>query len=354
MVLLPQGYKSWEESDPAKGSRDSRPMRFREQEEQNGPRSLGQMLEDKTGPDKSERPVVPKRAGKPGDGMLADLKVFQHIAYKVAPDAKGKGSKQCCVGKVLTIQVGEREVTVHKYAAVFDSDLRIKWKPLVVNDEGQEVVDPGAVSAQETLSVQRVIMKVELLKHGVLNHAAARRLDNAGYKFARHEMTDLSLVSDSLKVPEEWWKELVQPSVILAGEVSNPPPEVPVDDPKWVMTEFEIPGKALTSAEIESLAKEATKRWAKAGAEKAWDEVKAPLDVYRFSGVQLSEDPRRTEAYRAQVLAGCDLKHLKPEEVEAVKEVLARKAGAFWVPGTPRTTILHTQHDVVPSAWPPG
>ena len=118
------------------------------------------------------------------------------------------------------------------------------------------------------------------------------------------------------------------------------------------MTEFEIPGKALTSAEIECLAKESTKRWAKTGAEKAWDEVKAPLEVYRFSGVQLNEDPRRTDEYRAQVLAGCDLKHLKPEEAEAVKEVLARKAGAFWVPGTPRTTILHMQHDVVPSGPP--
>ena len=86
--------------------------------------------------------------------MLADLKVFQHIAHKIASDAKGKGSRQCCVGRVLTIQVAEREVTIHnKYAAVFDSDLRIKWRRLFVNDEGQEVVEPGAVSAQETLSV---------------------------------------------------------------------------------------------------------------------------------------------------------------------------------------------------------
>ena len=58
-------------------------------------------------------------------------------------------------------------------------------------------------------------MKVELLKHGVLNHAAARRLDNAGNKFARRAI-DLSLVNGS-EAAEEWWKELVQPSVILAG-----------------------------------------------------------------------------------------------------------------------------------------
>ena len=99
-------------------------MRFREQEERYLPRSLGQMLEEKNDPTKKE----PKRgAGKPGEGMLADLKVFQHIAYKVAPDLQGKGSKQCCVGRVLSIQVAEREVTVHKYAAVFSDDLRVKW-----------------------------------------------------------------------------------------------------------------------------------------------------------------------------------------------------------------------------------
>ena len=124
--MLPQGYKSWEEPDPAKG-KNSRAMKLREQEEGDLPRSLGQILEDKEDPTKREK--VLKRAGKPGEGMLSDLKVFQHVAYPVAPDAKGKGSKQCCVGRVLTIQVAEREVTVHKHAAIFDSDLRIKWKP---------------------------------------------------------------------------------------------------------------------------------------------------------------------------------------------------------------------------------
>ena len=118
------------------------------------------------------------------------------------------------------------------------------------------------------------------------------------------------------------------------------------------MSEFEIPGKALTTAELEELAKEATVKWSKAGKAKSWDEIRAPLEVYRFSGVQLTEDPRRTEEYRAKVVEGCDLKHLKIEEAVAVQEVLRQKAGAFWLPGSPRTTILHMQHDIVPSGPP--
>ena len=56
-------------------------MKFREQEDHHRPRSLGQMIEEK-----DDLTKVPKRAaGKPGDGMLSELKVFQHVAYKVAP-----------------------------------------------------------------------------------------------------------------------------------------------------------------------------------------------------------------------------------------------------------------------------
>ncbi|CAE7034866.1 pol, partial [Symbiodinium sp. CCMP2456] len=204
---------------------ESRPMKFREQEDHHRPRSLGQMIEEK-----DDLTKVPKRAaGKPGDGMLSELKVFQHVAYKVAPDLKGKGAKQCCVGRVLTIQVAEREVTVHKYAALLSDDLRVKWKPLFVNAEGLE------------------------------------------------EARDLT-------------------------------------DPKGVVTEFEIPGKALTTAEIEKLSKEAVTKWDRLSKAKSWDEVKAPLDVYRFSGVQLAEDPRRTPEYRAKVL-----ERLRPRPLEAVR-----------------------------------
>ena len=146
---------------------------------------------------------------------------------------------------------------------------------------------------------------------------------------------------------EEWWKELIQPSAILLEESDKK--QVDLTDPKGVVSEFQFPGKALTTAELEQLAREAATKWSKVGKAKSWDEIRAPLEVYRFSGVQLTEDPQRTEEYRAKVVEGCDLKHLKVEEAAAVREVLSRKAGAFWLPGSPRTTILHMQHDIVPS-----
>ena len=87
-----------------------------------------------------------------------------------------------------------------------------------------------------------------------------------------------------------------------------------------MVTEFEIPGKALTTAEIEKLSKEAVTKWDRLSKAKSWDEVKAPLDVYRFSGVQLAEDPRRTPEYRAKVL-----ERLRPRPL---LEALRGQAGA--------------------------
>ena len=43
---------------------------------------------------------------------------------------------------------------------------------------------------------------------------------------------------------------------------------------------------------------------------------------------------------------------LNQEEFAACAEVLKRKAAAFWVPGTPRTTIRHVQHDTIPTGPP--
>ena len=53
VVLLPPGYKSWEATGDSRKT-ESRPMRFREQEEKYLPRSLGQMLEEKDDPTKKE------------------------------------------------------------------------------------------------------------------------------------------------------------------------------------------------------------------------------------------------------------------------------------------------------------
>ena len=49
----------------------------------------------------------------------------------------------------------------------------------------------------------------------------------------------------------------------------------------------------------------ADKYWSQKAEEKDWDCVKADLSVYRYSGTEIKEDPRRTEEYRRKVVALC-------------------------------------------------
>ena len=105
------------------------------------------------------------------------------------------------------------------------------------------------------------------------------------------------LQSSSLeeKRTEEWWKELVQPSTVLAGEAEVK--EADLTDPRGVVTECS--GKAGFEAPVDTDRGAAATKWGQIARAKSWDEVRAPLAVYRFSGVQLDEDPRRTGEYRA-------------------------------------------------------
>ena len=129
--------------------------------------------------------------------------------------------------------------------------------------------EPGAVPAQETIT---------------------------GYKFAR-QSAEFQAQSLSLeeKRTEEWWKELVQPSTVLAGEAEVK--EADLTDPRGVVTECS--GKAGFEAPVDTDRGAAATKWGQIARAKSWDEVRAPLAVYRFSGVQLDEDPRRTGEYRA-------------------------------------------------------
>ena len=101
-------------------------------------------------------------------------------------------------------------------------------------------------------------------------------------------------------------------------------------------------------------------KWDRASSDEYWDAVLTDMSAYRFSGEQLSEEPRRTADYRERVVKGLgfdpESKDSKPwlnqEEFAACAEVLKRKAAAFWVPGTPRITIRHVQHDTIPTGPP--
>ncbi len=88
-----------------------------------------------------------------------------------------------------------------------------------------------------------------------------------------------------------------------------------------------------------------------------FDSVVAPLDVYvrNDAGARPASDPRRTEAYRAQILdavgLGEDLSdtyaHLSPDDVAMCRDVIARRAAAFWIDGGPRTMIRGFLHLIV-------
>ena len=88
-----------------------------------------------------------------------------------------------------------------------------------------------------------------------------------------------------------------------------------------------------------------------------WYSVKSDMDVYRHSGETVKEDPRRTPEYQQQVVDGLGLTteakpHLSQQDLYAVIEMVKRKAAAFWIEGTPRTTVRYFQHDTIPTGPP--
>jgi len=131
-------------------------------------------------------------------------------------------------------------------------------------------------------------------------------------------------------------------------------------------------GAALSrSAEVEAKAKEedaqheknvalADAYWSARAKEKDWDCIKADLSVYRYSGKDVKDDPRRTPEYRKKVLDGLGFGEgqtkpgLTDTDMAACREVLSRKAAAFWVDeeDSPRTALRYLLHDAIPTGPP--
>ena len=98
--------------------------------------------------------------------------------------------------------------------------------------------------------------------------------------------------------------------------------------------------------------------WSERAKAKDWGCVNADLSVYRYCGVEIKEDPRRTPEYKAKVVDGLGFGKgktrpgLTEADMEACREVLGRKASAFWVEGTPRTALRYLLHDTIPTGPP--
>ena len=142
---------------------------------------------------------------------------------------------------------------------------------------------------------------------------------------------------------------LYQDSPRLAAYVMNDgePVAATAEAAEWTgeHPRVEMPEDPAIAAERErnlAIAKaKAVIEWRQAAAQKCWDLVRAPLDVYRHSGEALEDDPRRTQEYVNQVIEGLRLlplgpeyDHLTAEDIDAIIEMVKHKAAAFWVPDT--------------------
>ena len=107
--------------------------------------------------------------------------------------------------------------------------------------------------------------------------------------------------------------------------------------------------KASAAADLE---------WAALAKAKDWDQVKADLSVYQYSGETVAVDPRRSEDYRNRVADGCGFAvgqtraGLTEADMKVAREVVKRKAAAFWLEDSPRTTVRFVKHDTVPTGPP--
>ncbi len=90
----------------------------------------------------------------------------RRIAYR------GETPKRCRVGEVASVDNDARKLTVRAYSAAADARLRVKWRP-ILGDEGE--------IAKQEVAFEDVLTVVEL-RSGVLGHAAARKLDIAGWR----------------------------------------------------------------------------------------------------------------------------------------------------------------------------
>ena len=82
---------------------------------------------------------------------------------------------------MTAVSGAEATVIVHRYRPVTDFHLRLYWKPVYV-EGGIEAHGSGSNPSTETVPVKRVLFPVQL-HDGVLGHAAARRLDHAGFRY---------------------------------------------------------------------------------------------------------------------------------------------------------------------------
>jgi hypothetical protein len=150
-------------------------------------RSIGQMLTAESDGEGMDHLV--KNTGK-----LGKLAVGHHVAYALLTRPPSRATARACgVGQVKNVvRTGQAEVVLHKYRARADGRLRVHWIGVYVGEQGQEVLgdDPahhGLRPVLEQVAAKRILCVVQL-HDGVMSHAAARRLDRAGWTWKQEEV----------------------------------------------------------------------------------------------------------------------------------------------------------------------
>jgi len=148
-------------------------------------RSPGMMLEDQGQKVEAQSKLFHDAKKQISPGKLDKVQTGNYIAYVV----EGK-AKECTIGKVTALSRAEATVVVHRHKPVTDHRLRLYWEPVYV-EGGIEVLGSGSNPSTETIPVNRILFPLQL-HDGVVAHAAARRLDHAGYRYEKSLDCDLN------------------------------------------------------------------------------------------------------------------------------------------------------------------
>jgi len=148
-------------------------------------RSPGMMLEDEGKKVEAQAKAFADARKGISPGKLDKVTTGNFVVYVLSDKVK-----ECTIGKVTALSKTEQSVIVHRYRPVTDNHLRLYWQPVYV-EGGIEVLGNGSHPSTETVNLKRLLFPVQL-HDGVLAHAAARRLDHAGYRYERSVVCDLN------------------------------------------------------------------------------------------------------------------------------------------------------------------
>ena len=148
-------------------------------------RSLGLMLEDQGKSVEEQAKTFSDARKKISSGKLDRVQTGNFVVY-VLPDKP----KEVTVGKVTDISRSEQTVIVRRHKPITDNQLRLYWKPVYI-EGGAEVLGSGSKPSTETVGIKRLLFPVQM-HDGVISHAAARRLDHAGYGYEKGAILDLN------------------------------------------------------------------------------------------------------------------------------------------------------------------